>query len=85
MTEATLLPDAAHEAETPATPRRDNRAASRRLCAELDAIAPHAPISELGRRLECLRKEYIAAGGQMLGTEEEFRREVRRYRFGIDE
>ena len=85
MTETATLANAPSATPAATTPRRDNRAASRRLCAELDAIAPHAPISELGRRLECLRKEYIAAGGQMLGTEEEFRREVRRYRFGIDE
>lgn len=58
---------------------------SRRLRAELDARPADAPISELGRELEAIRQKYIEEGGTFITSEEEFERELRRYRFGIDE
>ena len=57
---------------------------SRRLRAELDARPADAPVSELGRELEAIRQKYIEEGGTFLSGEE-LEREIRRYRFGIDE
>lgn len=58
--------------------------ASHRLCAELDSRPPDAPVSDLGRELEAIRQKYIEEGGTFLSGEA-FDREVRSYRFGIDE
>ena len=57
---------------------------SRRLLAEIAARPPDAPVSALGRELEAIRQKYIDGGGELLSGED-FDREVRRYRFGIED
>ena len=73
--------------ETPATPvpLRDNIADSRKLLAELAARPPDAPIAEIGRILHELRRKHKEEGGTIITSDEEFEREVRRYRFGIED
>ncbi len=72
--------------ETATTPAyRDNIAASRALLAELRARPKDAPVSELGKSLAAIRQRYIEGGGTFAETEEDFQRQVRSYRFGIDE
>ena len=58
---------------------------SRRLLAELDARPKDAPISEIGRILHELRRKHREEGGTFITSDEEFEREVRRYRFGIED
>ena len=58
---------------------------SRRLLEELKARPKDAPISELGKSLAAIRQRYIDNGGTFAETEEDFQRQVRSYRFGIDE
>ena len=58
---------------------------SRRLLAELDARPPDAPVSEIGRILEELRRKHREEGGTFITSDEEFEREVRLYRFGIED
>ena len=58
---------------------------SRRLLAEIAARPPDAPVSALGRELEAIRQKYIDEGGALITSDEEFEREVRRYRFGIED
>ena len=58
---------------------------SRRLLAESAARPPDAPVSALGRELEAIRQKYIDEGGELITSDEEFEREVRRYRFGIED
>lgn len=57
---------------------------SRALIAELAARPKDAPISELGREMEAIRQRYIDEGGELFSGED-FEREVRRYRFGIED
>ncbi|MBQ6655810.1 MAG: hypothetical protein IJM64_00835 [Ottowia sp.] len=66
-------------------PLRDNIADSRKLIAELDARPPDAPISEIGRILHELRRKHKEEGGTFITSDEEFEREVRRYRYGIED
>lgn len=66
-------------------PYRDNIADSRKLIAELDARPKDAPISELGRRLEELRRKHAEEGGTFISSDEEFERVVRQYRYGIED
>ena len=58
---------------------------SRRLLAEIDARPKDAPISEIGRILHELRRKHKEEGGTFITSDEEFEREVRRYRFGIED
>ena len=58
---------------------------SRRLLEELKARPKDAPLSELGKSLAAFRQRYIDNGGTFAETEEDFQRQVRSYRFGIDE
>ena len=58
---------------------------SRALIAELAARSPDAPVSDIGRRLEELRRKHREEGGTFITSDEEFEREVRRYRFGIED
>ena len=73
------------EAPPAPAPYRDNIADSRRLIAELDARPKDAPISEIGRILHELRRKHKEEGGTFITSDEEFEREVRRYRFGIED
>ena len=57
---------------------------SRALLAELDARPKDAPISELGRELRAIKQRYIDEGGSFITSDEEFEREVRFRRFGIE-
>ena len=58
---------------------------SRRLLAELAARPKDAPISELGRELRAIKQRYIDEGGTFITSDEEFEREVRFRRFGIED
>ena len=58
---------------------------SRRLLAELAARPKDAPISELGRELRAIKQRYIDEGGTFITSDEEFEREVRLRRFGIED
>ncbi len=58
---------------------------SRRLLAEIDARPKDAPISELGRELRAIKQRYIDEGGTFITSDEEFEREVRFRRFGIED
>ena len=73
------------EAPPAPAPYRDNIADSRRLIAELDARPKDAPISELGRELRAIKQRYIDEGGTFITSDEEFEREVRLRRFGIED
>ncbi len=84
MTETATLANAPSATPAATTPRRDNRAASRRLRAELDARPPDASISELGRELRAIRQRYLDNGGTLL-SDKETEKLVRLYRFGIEE
>ena len=57
---------------------------SRRLLEEIAARPKDAPVSDLGREMEAIRQKYIDEGGELLSGED-FDREVRRYRFGIED
>ncbi len=72
-------------ASTTPMPYRDNIADSRKLIAELNARPPDAPVSAIGRRLEELRRKHAEEGGTFITSDEEFEREVRRYRYGIED
>ena len=58
---------------------------SRALIAELAARPPDAPVSAIGRELEELRRKHREEGGTFITSDEEFEREVRHYRFGIED